>query len=356
MSERPGSIENSINPEARRHHPEIKTPKPDVKRGLPMFRYVDPETKNRVSVIHPELPVNLGNNSKLISPDQEIPVRLPAETVRLWFKDYLAMLGSNYQDYESAMRHPDSKEKNNNSKVLTELHRFAITDRLKTAHEAIKLGGFIEREMSTGETDGHIVNMVNESGYGRAMLASPQSDHVDKIDFFIQIDPKRDLGMPGKPVHFGVQHTLLQRDEEKLAYKKEIVERKPEVYIPEHPEFGLVTKTFIQDRRADFYPENAKHSLDSILQTIKRKEKRKPHVWEAWQYNTDGTKNSITENEARHTLDERISDIYERILGALKEYVESTSNPFFRKDLEYKIKIVEAVLEKMEQGSQAKAA
>ena len=307
--------------------------------------YPDPKTGQPIKVLHPEVAGIDGRARRNFEPNEVVTVELPDRSVRAAFVDYLGMNGVNFQEYLKAFQTGKS-----NKEILKALHSAAIGQRIKEAMEYNKtrpLREYEEQQTARKEIEAFAVNMINESGYGEAKEGEPQSDHYEKIDFFIKLDPQ-ELGLSGEPAYFGIQHTALGlRKAEKLQHKEAAIKSRPQVFIPEHPEYGAVTRIFIHEDREDFFPENDNRSYDYILSKIKNEEKRKPRVWEAFTRNADGKLTGVSPAEARVILMQRVQRIYEQIDATLTEYLAGVAPERFKKDLETKKLLTAKLLETM---------
>lgn len=302
-------------------------------------------------IFHPQIMGERAASASTIRPDAVVTATLPDKTVSTNFGEYLAMIGSNYQEYEYGIRH----ERLPNQDLLLNIHMRSLKRRLENAttqekRAAVSKDSEIREETQKG-VEGFVVKMVNDVGYGQAIEADPQSDHSDKIDFFISINPAEDLeDEEGEPVYFGIQHTTLTpHNEEKMVAieeKKGQIVAKPETYIPEHTEFGLVTRVFVHEERERYFPGGGELSHAYTLNSLRRAGGKPPKTWQAFLYDGRGKRNQMTEQQAKYEAVQRVYNLYKHIGTELGRYI-ATETPDHQLDLLKKKTLISRLLHKI---------
>jgi len=313
--------------------------------------FSDPK-KNLIKINHPEI-LGVRQNGSYV-PKEMIQVALPDGTQeQMPFASYLSMFGLKYDAYQNAR----NMSKAGNQELIRALHKQNLTIRAQKAYEydsGRDLSGLEEQEGAQKEIEDFSSRLITESGYGKTVAGSAPNDHFDKIDFFIEVDPKK-VGVKGKPVYFGIQHTALDETKsesaERLAKKRAIISDQPERRIPEHPEFGLVTRVLIHEDRSNFFPEKGGPSYDSILNQIKRNTGFTPKPSEAFRYNTEGKSNSVSQEDAKKIMLQRVHNNYQTIETELRQYIQDAPPGHFQKDLNFKLAVVTKLLNKMGQDN-----
>ncbi|OGE77949.1 MAG: hypothetical protein A2751_02810 [Candidatus Doudnabacteria bacterium RIFCSPHIGHO2_01_FULL_46_14] len=307
--------------------------------------YKDPGTGKVVSVFHPEISGIAKNSITPTHFDADVTVQLPdGKTVQTSFGDYLMMNGIGYREYKDAF-----KPGTINDKLIRELHQRAVSQRLTEAIAAESSERSISNQESTEETrkdiEGFVIRLINDSGYGEAQQGTLQNDHKDKIDLFIKIDPS-DYDMDGDPVYFGAQHTILT-DPERIQKKREMAEKRKNVYLPEHPEYGRVTNVLIVDKVKDFFPRGGSLSHEFVLNKLHRQDDKEHKAYEAFMFDENAKRNKVSSDEAKTEAARRVYAMYHTMAGELRKYQDSMTSVEIRGDLEKKREILEKVMETM---------
>lgn len=318
--------------------------KPDSRASV---AYRDPESREQVLVVHPEIMGSPANSRQTLKPHDRVEVQIGQQKIPLSFADYLGMLGVNYHEYETA-RHSNP---NTNQALFRQMHQNALDQRLRMATAYDQGQSFYNYERQQGvrkEMEGFLVKVVNGSGYGEAIEGQPQNDHADQIDFFVRINPQQ-FRLGGEPVYFGIQHTTLDaRRISALGKKARHIAEHNQKFIPEHPEFGRVTRVFYQEDNSQYYPVYGDNrSYDYTLNVLKRKQGSQSPVHEAFMHTTDGKRNDKTEAEAKLEVVRRTYNLYRSILTTLDEYI-AEGNAFFNKGYEKKKIVLQTVMATME--------
>lgn len=311
--------------------------------------YRDPKTSEKIPVMHPEITGLPLRHSKILEATMPVKIQIGRKNLEIRFVDYLKMIGATYADYEAAAKHfPASR-----ADLFRALHQQGLNARLHEAqtadhqiHESFKRHE--RNNVVREEMEGFLVRLINESGYGEAALGTAQNDHHDKIDFFLKLDPAKIPRQKGDPVYIGVQHTTLSEYKtSQLDQKRSMVENRQERYIPEHPEYGMVTSILHLEDRKNYFPQNGERSFDFIRKTLERKSGRKAKSWEALRFNQFGEPDGKGENEARAEARKRVYDLYKNALESVTTYAKE-SQPFFKQDMERKKGVITAMIAMME--------